>query len=282
MPFKNFLESIPDAVRGAKLVAVQGLDVLRKDIAVTIYSVFVFLLLLITIPLINAILLAIANSLANEPVFDSEYHLVKIIFVALAIFISAACAAMLLSYFACAVAASTLAQLEGHPAPLLKGLKVFKNRFRHITKFAFVSIAYIPIAFLAQSRKMADGTHINRAEVIGSSLSLSTAQLAPVILYEDKGIYDTVEHSVETLGRAWREGIVIKVAIYSCAIFLTLLIGAMPTLVQSYLSSSGTSQEVSRLLTIVLVISLLLTAKVLGTVFTATLYWRIALEHNRK
>jgi hypothetical protein len=244
--------------------------------------VFVFLLLLLSIPLVNAILLAIANSLANQPIFDSEYHLVKIIFVALAIFISAACAAMLLSYFACAVAASTLAQLEGHPAPLLKGLKVFKNRFRHITKFALVSIVYIPIGFLAQSRKMAAGTHINRAEVIGSSLSLSTAQLAPAILYENKGIYDTVEHSVETLGKAWREGLVIKITIYLSVIFLTLLIGLAPTLVQAYFSSSSTSQEISRLLTILLIVCLLLTTKVLGTVFTATLYWQVSSDEQRK
>jgi hypothetical protein len=282
MPFSNFLNSAPDLINGARKVAIQGLDVLRKDIAVTVYSVFVFLLLLLTIPLVNAILLAIANSLANQPIFDSEYHLVKIIFVALAIFVSAACAAMLLSYFACAVAASTLAQLEGHPAPLLKGLKVFKNRFRHITKFALVSIVYIPIGFLAQSRKMAAGTHINRAEVIGSSLSLSTAQLAPAILYENKGIYDTVEHSVETLGKAWREGIVIKVAIYTSVIFLTLLIGFVPTLIQAYLSSSSTSQEVSRLFTILLVLCLLLTTKVLGTVFTATLYWQVSSDEQRK
>jgi hypothetical protein len=282
MSFKNFVDSIPGAVQGARRVAIQGLDVLRKDIAVTVYSVFVFLLLLLSIPLVNAILLAIANSLANQPIFDSEYHLVKIIFVALAIFISAACAAMLLSYFACAVAASTLAQLEGHPAPLLKGLKVFKNRFRHITKFALVSIVYIPIGFLAQSRKMAAGTHINRAEVIGSSLSLSTAQLAPAILYENKGIYDTVEHSVETLGKAWREGLVIKITIYLSVIFLTLLIGLAPTLVQAYFSSSSTSQEISRLLTILLIVCLLLTTKVLGTVFTATLYWQVSSDEQRK
>jgi uncharacterized Tic20 family protein len=65
MSLKSIVESIPGAVHGARRVAVQGLEVLKKDIAVTVYSVFVFLLLLLTIPLVNSILLAIANGFAN-------------------------------------------------------------------------------------------------------------------------------------------------------------------------------------------------------------------------
>jgi hypothetical protein len=61
MPLKNFINSIPGALQGAKIVAIQRFDVLRKDIAVTVYSIFVFLLLLLTIPLVNAILVAIAK-----------------------------------------------------------------------------------------------------------------------------------------------------------------------------------------------------------------------------
>jgi hypothetical protein len=280
--FNSFVSSAARSLHNAKYVAVQGLHVLRKDIAVTVYAVFVFLLLLLIIPLINTILLAVANGFADQPIFSSEHHLVKIIFVAIAVFASAACAAMLLSYFACAVAASTIAQLDGHPAPLLKGLKVFKNRFRHISRFALVSIGFIPIGFIVQRRKLAKGTAFNKAEVIGSSLSLSTAQLAPAILSEDKGIYDTVQHSYDTLGKSWREGLVIKIATYATVIFLTLLIGTLPSLVQSYWFDSSTSQEISRLMTILLVICLLLTAKVLGTVFNATLYWRVSSEGERK
>jgi hypothetical protein len=282
MPLKNFINSIPGALQGAKTVAIQSFDVLRKDIAVTVYSIFVFLLLLLTIPLVNAILVAIAKDLSNQAIFNGEHHIAKAVFVAIAVFVSATCAAMLLSYFTCAVAASTLAQLEGHPAPLLKGLKVFKNRFKHISKFALVSIAYIPIGFIAQRRKLANGTHINRAEVIGSSLTMSTALLAPAILAENKGIYETVEHSVTTLGKAWREGLVIKAAIYASVILLTLLIGILPTLLQAYFSQNSASQELSRLLTILLIICLLLTAKVLGTVFTATLYWQLTSKQKHK
>jgi hypothetical protein len=118
---------------------------------------------------------------------------------------------------------------------------------------------------------------VNRAkvEVAGSSLSLSMAQLAPVILSEDKEVYETVQHSVATLGKAWREGIVIKASIYLTVLLLTLLIGFLPTLLQGLFFSSSFSQAASRFLTLVLIICLLITTKVLGTVFTTTLYWRI-------
>jgi hypothetical protein len=275
MSFRTFVHSSFAAMHNAESVAKQGLRVLKEDLAIGVYSLFVFLLLLLSIPLINALLLAVANRLADQGIFAPEHHLAKTIFVAIAVFLSAACAAILLSYFTCAVAASTLSQLEGHPAPLIRGLKLFGVRFRHITKFALVSIAFIPIGFLAQRRKFA-GVKVNRAkvEVAGSSLSLSMAQLAPVILSEDKEVYETVQHSVATLGKAWREGIVIKASIYLTVLLLTLLIGFLPTMLQGLFFSSSFSQAASRFLTLVLIICLLITTKVLSTVFTTTLYWR--------
>jgi hypothetical protein len=281
MSFSNFVHSSFSAMHNAEKVAKQGLRVLREDLAIGVYSLFVFLLLLLTIPLINGLLLAIANRLADQSIFAPEHHLAKTAFVAIAVFLSAACAAILLSYFTCAVAASTIAQLEGHPAPLLRGLKLFGVRFRHITKFALVSIAFIPIGFLAQKRKFS-GVSVNKAkaEVAGSAFSLSMAQLAPVILSEDKEIYETVQHSVATLGKAWREGIVIKISIYLTVLLLTLLIGFLPTLVQGLFFSSSFSQAASRFFTILLIICLLITTKVLSTVFTTTLYWRIVHSHS--
>lgn len=280
MSFSDFEHSANVAVHNAKAVAEQGFKVMRSDIAVVVYAVFVFLLVLMAIPLINGLLLALANSLSHESIFAADRHMAKVVFVAAATIISAVCVAVMLSYFTCVVAASTLSQLEGHPAPLLKGLKLFQNRFGRITKFALVSIAFIPIGFLAQRRKFA-GMSINKAkvEVVGSSLSLSTAQLAPAILSEDKDLLQTVQFSINTLGKAWRESLVIKISIYITVLILTFLIALLPTLVQAYWFSSGTSQAVSQLFTILLIICLLITTKVIGTVFTTTLYWRVV--HNR-
>lgn len=268
------------AVHNARSIAKQGLKVMRNDVAVVVYAVFVFLLVLMTIPLINGLLLALANSLSHESIFAAEHHTAKIIFAAIAAFISAICVAMLLSYFTCVVAASTLSQLEGHPAPLLKGLKLFGNRFGRITKFALISVAFIPIGFFAQRSKFA-GVAVNRAkvEVVGSSLSLSTAQLAPAILSEDKDLLETVQFSINTLGAAWRESLVIKISTYITVFILTLLIAFLPTMVQAYWFSSASSQAASQLVTILLIICLLITTKVLGTVFTTTLYWRIVQRH---
>jgi hypothetical protein len=282
MSFSSFVNSADLAVRKANTIAAEGFQVLRKDVAITVYSLFAFLLVLLTIPLVNAVLLSIANNLANEPIFASEKHLAKIVFVTVAVSVSTICAAVLLSYFTCAVAASTLAQLQGHPAPLIKGLGLFKNRFRYITKFALVSIAFIPIGFMAQKRKFG-GVAVNKdkVEVVGSSLSLSMAQLAPVILSENKSVFDTVQHSIGTLGKAWREGLVIKISIYTAIFLLTLMISFLPTLVQTYWFFGNSSAEViSKFITILLVICLLITAKVLGTVFTTTLYWRITQKRD--
>jgi hypothetical protein len=277
MSLNSFVYSAELAVSNARNIAKEGFHVLRKDIAVTVYSLFAFLLVLLTIPLVNALLISVANSLANEPIFASEKHLAKLIFVAVAVLVSTICTAVLLSYFTCVVAASTLAQLQGHPAPLLKGLGLFKNRFRYITKFALVSIAFILIGFMAQKRKFG-GVAVNKekVEVVGSSFSLSMAQLAPVILSENKSVLDTVQHSIGTLGKAWREGIVIKISIYATIFLLTLMISFLPTLVQTYwFFGNGSAEVISKFVTILLVICLLITAKVLGTVFTTTLYWRI-------
>jgi hypothetical protein len=287
MFLSNFVYSTVIAVRNAKSVAKQGIKVMRGDIAVVVYAVFTFLLVLMTIPLINGLLLALANSLSHESIFEAEHHAAKIVFVAAATFISAICVAMLLSYFTCVVAASTLSQLQGHPAPLLKGLKLFGVRFRHITKFALVSVAFIPIGFLAQRSKFAK-VSVNKAEnrakveVIGSSLSLSMAQLAPVILSEDKEVYETIQHSINILGKAWREGLVIKVSTYITILFLTLMIGLVPTLVQALFFTSTFSQAMGQFITVLLIICLLITTKVLGTVFTTTLYWRSITEQDRK
>ncbi len=237
--------------------------------------------MLLTIPLISGLLLAIANSVSQESIFSADEHLAKVVFVFLAVVLSAACAAMLLSYFTCMVAASALAQLDGHSAPLLGGLKLFGQKFRYITKFAAVSIAFIPIGFVAQRRKL-KGSRIKKVEVIGSSITLSTATLAPEILSQDKKITDTIYDSVETLGKGWREGLVIKVAIYAAIIFMTLLTGFLPRLVQSYWFDSTTSQAVAQLVTILLFIGLLITGKVLGTVFTTVLYWQIVTEHDQE
>lgn len=281
MSFSDFVHSSAVAVHNARIIAKQGLKVMRNDVAVVVYAVFVFLLVLMTIPLINSVLLAFANSLSHESIFTVEHHTAKIIFVAIATFISAVCVAMLLSYFTCAVAASTLSQLEGHPAPLLKGLKLFGNRFGRITRFALVSVAFIPIGFFAQRSKFA-GVTVNRAkvEVVGSSLSLSTAQLAPAILSEDKDLLETVQFSINTLGTAWRESLVIKISTYVTVFILTLLIAFLPTMVQAYWFSSASSQAASQLVTILLIICLLITTKVLGTVFTTTLYWRIVQQRG--
>jgi hypothetical protein len=281
MSFRNFIRSVKDSVSGAKKVMEQGLSVLSSDITIAVYPLFVFLLVLITIPTVNGIILAIANGFANESIFAVEHHTAKVLFVAIAVVVSAIYSAMMLSYFSCVLSALTLSELDGHHSPLLKGISLFAKRFKHATKFALVSILFIPLGIIAQRDKLKKFP-IGTWEVIGGAFSLSTAQLAPLILSEDKGIFETIRLSLSTLGKGWRENLVIKVASYLSVILITILIGFLPILIQSYWFDSSTAQAASKLVVLLLALGLLITAKVLGTVFTTTLYWRIVTEHGRR
>jgi hypothetical protein len=281
MPLSKITHSTHEPVIAASYVAKQGLSVLRRDVTIAIYPLFVFLLLLLTIPIVNGLILAIANTLSSESVFAAEQHAAKAIFVFIAVVVTAVYTATMLSYFSCILSALTLSELDGHRAPLLKGISVFRKRFGHATKFAFFSILFIPIGIIAQRHKFKHFP-IGTGRVIGSAFSLSTAQLAPLILSEDKGIFETVRMSTETLGRSWREGIVIKIIIYITVIILTILIGFFPVLIQSYISDSSTAQTIGRLGSLVLILGLLIATKVLGTIFTTTLYWRIVTNQGHE
>jgi hypothetical protein len=280
MSFSNFVHTAIDSIHGAKLIMRQGLVVLRNDITIAIYPLFVFLLVLITIPLVNGIILAIANQLADEPIFGVEQQTARTIFVTIALVVSLIYSAMMLSYFSCVLSALTLAELEGHRAPLIKGIGLFRRRFGHATRFALVSILFIPIGVIAQRHKL-KRFPIGTGEVIGGAFSLSTAQLAPLILSEDKGVFETVRLSLATLGKGWKPNIVIKIAIYTTIILLTLLIGFFPILIQNYWFDSNTAQAASQLGVLLLILGLFITTKVLGTVFTTTLYWRIVTDHGK-
>jgi hypothetical protein len=281
MSFKNFAHSVIDSMHGAKLVMHQALTVLRNDITIAIYPLFVFLLVLITIPLVNGIILAFANQLASEPIFGVEQHTARTVFIAIAFVVSLVYSAMMLSYFSCVLSALTLAELEGHRAPLLKGIRLFRKRFGHATRFALLSILFIPIGIVAQRHKL-KRFPVGTGEVIGGAFSLSTAQLAPLILSEDMGVLETVRLSLSTLGKGWKQNLVIKVATYLTIILLTLLIGFFPILIQNYWFDSNTAQAASQLGVLLLILGLFITTKVLGTVFTTTLYWRIVTDHGRR
>jgi len=172
--------------------------------------------------------------------------------------------ALVTAYFTCAVSAGVLAKLEGRPTPPLYGfIRVIKKFFK-VTKFALLSIFFFPAGIFVQRRKLPRGI----VGVVGSSLTLHFAQAAPAILSKDKKFGATLLDSIETLGKSWKEGLILKVGTY-LAIFLIV---ALPKLIQHGFFKGPNASTISWLMSIELASSSYVTLKVINSIFTTVLY----------
>jgi hypothetical protein len=254
MPLTDFAHAFRPAAHNAKKVAQQGFATLLADPTIVVYPLFVFLLVISTLTTVDGLILQTTNTIAHESFFRTDENLSIWLFEIVAVLASTIYAYMMVSYFTCLVSASVLGHLEGRSAPLLHGIKLVFNNFWRITVFAALSILLIPIGIVSQWHKLRKtrGT----LETIGSSFSLNMAQLAPVILTEKNTIDGTIRKSVETMGKAWRENLILKVGIYLSLILLSIGIS---------LNSNG-------IINLVLLIAFFVTAKIIGAVFTTVLY----------
>lgn len=175
------------------------------------------------------------------------------------------------SYFTCMIAAATLAQLENRPTSLFYGLKVVVRRFFRVSKFALLAIFFLPMGIVAQRRKLISPRSI--FEVISSSFSLSMSQLAPAIVTGQKGVYETLRHSVDTLGQLWQESLVIRVGTF-LSILLLGSISFLPKLIENWWFDGRTAHAVGWIVTALLGASSYILLKVISTVFTTTLYYQ--------
>ncbi|HEU5005264.1 MAG TPA: hypothetical protein VFT49_04245 [Candidatus Saccharimonadales bacterium] len=271
--------NVTRVVRNAGEISGQGLSSLRRDIFIIVYPVMVFLVVLVTVPTINALILAAFNGAAHHSIFSFDEQATKSVFYYIAVLVTALYTALIISFFTCLISAAVLAELDGQPTPFLQGLKlIYKNKGK-ISRFGIFSIpfVFIPVGVMAQKHKIFKST----AAVVGSSYSLSMAQLAPAILSEDEeDLFETVRHTIATLGQAWREGLVLKIGSY-----LLILILAGVSLLPKALSHSqnnGGARLASWLVPIVVFLGFLIVTKVLSAVFTATLYWRVITNDGKK
>lgn len=270
MPFENQVRSIPEVLSNSKSITRQGFSALRRDIAILAYPLFAFLLVLATLATVNGLIHSAADTVANDPLFEAEKSLADGLFNVLAFIAFSLYVAIMTGLLACVVTASVIAELEEHPTPLLKGLKVVSRHFARVIFFSSLSLLLIPLGLIAQRHALHKKPH----EVLGSSFSLNMAALAPAILHQNKGVLDTIRLAVGTLGQGWKENIVIKLGMY---IFI-LIIGALsflPELSKGYWFDRRTSAAVGWAVSVLLFLSLLIASRVLASVFTATLYWRI-------
>jgi hypothetical protein len=179
------------------------------------------------------------------------------------------------TYFTCAVSAAVWAKLDGHPTSVAHGLRIVLRRFRRISHFAVLAIFFTPLSVIAQRKKLPRGI----IDVLGSSLSLHTAQMAPAILNGEQSVFETIRTSVNTLGKLWKEGLLIKIGMWSLALLLTS-VSFLPKLIQHYWLHGPSAHWVGWLTTTVLVLSFWVATKVLGAVFVTVLYHQASQNKN--
>lgn len=172
--------------------------------------------------------------------------------------------AIVSAIFVCAVSAATLAKLDGRrTVPLYGLLAVYRHLFR-VARFATLSVFLFPISVYAQRRKLPRGT----VGVVGSSITLHMANLAPAIFSTKKPYGETVRDSIEILGSAWKEGLILKVGMY----LLFSLVVVMPKLIQHSFFTSPSASNVGWLISLELGASGYVVFKVINAIFMSVLY----------
>jgi len=235
------------------------------------YSAIIFILL--TSPIVGRLVFSMWNRVQQPEVIDQVTKaapnelLVQLGLVTFSVFYTI----FVTSYFTCMISAATLAQLEGRSTSLLYGLKVVARRFFRVSKFALLAIFFLPMGIMAQRRKMTSPRGI--FEAISSSFSLSMSQLAPAIVTSRKGVYETLRHSVDTLGQLWKESLVIRFGTF-LAILLLGSISFLPKLIENWWFDGQTAHAVGWIVTALLGASSYVLLRVISTIFTTTLYYQ--------
>ncbi len=255
---------------GAAHVIKDSLKVVRIHPEILVYPYAALLFISVTFPIVSASIFARWYRLVFTETDIIPAHKTAAI-VGLVGF-SAFYTALVTAYFTCAVSAGVLAKLEGRPIPPLYGLmRVAKNFFR-VTKFALLSVFFFPAGVFAQRRKLPRGI----VGVIGSSLTLHIAQVAPSILATNKKLGATLRDSIDTLGKAWREGLILKVGMY-----LTIfLIVALPKLIQRGFFKTHSASNIGWLISLELATSSYVTLKVINSIFTTVMYHKARNKEN--
>jgi hypothetical protein len=263
MPLISFAQSFGPAGKSAWKIVKKGLAALKSDPAIVLYPLTLFLAIMSTVTITNAWIYTTANTLAHESIFEPAQGISVYVFSVLAILISTIYGYMLLSYFTCTIAAAVIGHLEGDATPLFYGVRLVATHFKRISHFAALSLVIIPLGIMAQRHRLDKPKPA--VEVIGSSLVLSVGGIAPAILSSTKGVEETILNSIQTMGKAWHENLIIKAGIYLILILIGILIG---------ITSDG-------LVVLLLSLALFTVAKVFTAVFTATIYWQNATNNGK-
>jgi hypothetical protein len=263
-----------NSFKEASIIVGEGLRTIKRDPQIMLYPYLAVLVILITFPFANQIVHDTWNKLFNYyslGIADEAPHRVRTLLGLVTFYFYYT--SLITSYFTIAIAASVLKKLEDKPTTPLFGLKIIFKHFPKVSLFAALSILLFPLSIIAQRKKLKSPKKI--VEVVGSSFSLQTAQLAPAILYKKMNVFQTIRNSVETLGKSWKANLVIKMMTYLTVVILAFM-SFLPKAVEHYWFDDNTSHIIGWIATIFLGIVSYVVIKVIGTVFTTTTYYKAA------
>ncbi|HXY18240.1 MAG TPA: hypothetical protein VEH48_02385 [Candidatus Nitrosopolaris sp.] len=259
MPFSAALK---ESGRGALKIIKDTLRVVRQHPEITFYPYAAVFFISITYPLVSATVFASWY----RRIFSDTSGLVPghaRAIIGLVVF-SAFYTALVTAYFTCATSVSVIAKLDSLEVPRFYGLLQVARHFFRVTRFALISVFFFPIGIYAQRKKLPSGW----IGVLGSSLTLHMAQVAPAVLATNKPLGATVRNSVDSLGRFWREGLVLKITMYLAAFVVVVL----PKLIQHGFFHGYTASKIGWAVSIEIAASGLVGFKVLNSIFTAVMY----------
>ena len=272
MSVGTFFQHIRQSFHGARAIVRRSFGVMKNDSQILIYPYLAVIFIFLTYPIVGRFVIGtwrsvqrpeIVNQVTNAAPHELVVHLGLVTFsVFYTLFVT--------SYFICMISASTWAKLEGEPTSPLYGLRVVGRRFLRVSKFAVLAIFFFPMGLFAQRNKFTSPR--GGFEAISSSFSLSMSQLALEVVAGKKGVFETVRQSVNTLGELWKESLVIRISMF----FAILLLGSvsfLPKLIEHYWFNGQTTHVVSWLVTVLLGASGYVVLRVIGAVFTTTLYY---------
>lgn len=265
-------QSSVGAFNGAVLTIHQGLKTIKRDPQIMAYPYLAVLIILLTFPLANSLAHEIWSKTAPYTDFsltNEAPHRLRVLLGLVTFYVFYT--GLITSYFTCAVSANVLQKLEGQPTTPLYGLRLVSKHFFRVTKFACLAIFFFPLGIIAQRKKLNRPRGV--VDVLGSSLSLHIGQLAPVILLQDKNVLKTIHHSMDTLGKAWHQNLIIKLIMYGVLAGLGFL-SFLPKLVEYYWFDGSASHAAGWTATALLGASSYIVVRVIGTVFTTTLYYK--------
>ncbi|MDO8591778.1 MAG: hypothetical protein Q7R60_02565 [bacterium] len=268
----TFFQHIRQSFHGARAVVRQGFRVIKNDPKILIYPYLAILFILITYPVVGRFVFTMWHSVQQPEVITEVSNaaphelLVHLGLVTFSVFYTL----LVTSYFTCMISASTWVELEGKPTSLLYGLGVVARRFLRVSRFAILAIFFFPMGVIAQRKKFSSPR--GAFEAISSSFSLSMSQLAPEVVGGKKGVFETVRQSVDTLGQLWKESLVIRISLF-LAIVLLGLVSFLPKLIEHYWFGRS-AYIVGWIVTALLGASSYVLLRVIGAVFTTTLYYQ--------